>query len=251
MTMNKHFYLFCIAASTLLLPSCVEYRELLSYHEAPGIPTTPQPILNYNPIVIEPNDILSVQVSSSVPEAAAPFNSGGAGGGFLVDANGEIFLPTLGPIKVDNLTLEAAKETLQKALQPYFLEQPIVNVRLLNFKINVNGEVGRPGIFPSGNSRMTIVEAMTLAGDFTPYSRRDSILIIREINNERIFGYLDFTSSELFNSPYFYLKQNDVIYVQPKKEKAATVRDTASRAIPYISIATGLTALILTLVRTF
>ena len=101
-------YLF-LAVFALLFTSCVHYRDLLSYNESPGIPTTPQPITNFTPIVIQPNDILSVSVSSAAPEAAAPFNSGGAKGGYLVDANGNVDLPVLGPIRMENLTIELVK----------------------------------------------------------------------------------------------------------------------------------------------
>lgn len=248
--MNKSFMLLLLLIP-VLFGSCVQYQDLLNYHDLPNVPTTPQAITNYKPVVIQPNDILNIRVSSTAIEAAAPFNSGDEGGGYLVDENGNVNLPTLGPIRLADLTLETAKLNLQKALQPYFSEKPIVSIRLVNFKININGEIGSPGVFSINTGRVTIVEAMTLAGDFTPYSRRDSILIIREFKNERTFGYVDFTSTEVFNSPYFYLQQNDVIYVQPTKSKVATVRDPASRAIPYISIATGFTALMLSLLRIF
>lgn len=244
--MNRYFFFL---VGMLFFTSCVQYRDIISYHEAPGIPTEPQTIMNYSPVLVQPNDILSVGISATTPEAVAPFNSGGSS--YMVNESGNIELPTLGPIRVENMTIEAIKLNLKKALKPYFSETPIVNVRLTNFKINVNGEIGSPGVFQIKTGRVTIVEAMTLAGDFTPYSRRDSILIIREFDGERTFGYVNFNSSEVFNSPYFYLKQNDVIYIKPKKEKLTTVRDQSSRALPYISIATSLAVLTLTLIRAF
>ncbi len=245
--MNKTT-LLALLAIVLLSSSCVQYKDVLSYEETPVFPTTAQAITNYQPIVIQPNDILQVTVSSLAPEAAAPFNGSGEGG-YMVDASGNITLPTLGDIRVADLTLEEIKATFKKQLQPYFSETPIVNVRLQNFKVSVNGEVGSPGIFAVANGRITMIEAITRSGDFTPYSRRDSILIIREFNNERSFGYIDFNSAAAFDSPYFYLKQNDVVYVRPTKTKVATVRDPATRILPFVSIVTGLTALILTILR--
>lgn len=252
--MNKWtIILLCIVC--LSTTSCFRYTDLLSYHEAPHIPSTPQAINNFKPLVIQTNDILRIQISSSSPIAAEPFNATSSGqnsvlDGYLVDANGNIEIPTLGTISIVNLTLEDAKAKILAALQPYFTETPIVNVRLVNFKININGEVGNPGTFNISNNRITMIEAITLAGDFTPYSRRDSILIIREFENERTFGYIDFTSSDVFNSPYFYLQQNDVIYIKPSKLKTTTVRDPATRILPYVSVITGLTALFLSVYRT-
>lgn len=243
--MYRYFLFFL---PVFLLTSCVQYRDLLSYNEAPRFPTEPQEITNFEPMVIQSNDILQIGVSSIMPEAAAPFN-GVSGNGYLVDTEGNVTLPTVGNIEVGNLTLEAAKRKVQIKLKPYFSDPPIVNIRLQNFKINVNGEVGSPTTFTIDNDRITIIEAITRAGDFTPYSRRDSILIIREFNNERTFGYIDFTSPEVFDSPYFYLRQNDVVYVRPQKTKVTTVRDPITRALPYVSIATGLAALIITVSR--
>ena len=184
--MKKNIILI-LSAIIVLSSSCVQYKNVLSYEETPVFPSTPQTITNYQPIVIQPNDILQVTVSSLAPTAAAPFNGAGESG-YLVDAAGNITLPTLGDIKVANLTLEETKASLKKVLQPYFSEIPIVNIRLQNFKVSVNGEVGSPGIFSVANGRITMIEAITRSGDFTPYSRRDSILIIREFNNERSFG---------------------------------------------------------------
>jgi len=185
---------------------------------------------------------------------------GGAGGGinnaqnlllngYLVDSRGEIELPTLGKVKLTGLGLEGAKEKIEQLLDPYFEEIPLVTVRLLNFRINVNGEVGRPGIFNIDNQSVTLLEALSLAGDLTDYSERDSILIIREADGQRRFGYVNLNSAEIFNSPYFYLQQNDVVYVRPAKRKLALVRDPATRIFTWISAITGIAAFVITLTR--
>ena len=167
----------------------------------------------------------------------------------MVDSKGYVDFPTLGRVELAGLTMEAAREKMLESLKLYFEIPPIVNIRLLNFRINVNGEVGRPGTYTIPNEKVTIIEALTMAGDFTNYSRRDSILIIREAEGQRTFGYVDLNSAEVFNSPYFYLQQNDVIYVRPSKAKVSLVRDPANRVFTWISAITGLAAFIISVSR--
>ncbi|MEO1516132.1 MAG: polysaccharide biosynthesis/export family protein [Bacteroidota bacterium] len=241
------------------LGGCTSYPALLNFNEGPPIPSKPQDIRNFKPIKIQSSDILKIQVSSTDPIAAQPFNPVNTAAGaspegsllndYLVDSEGFIIFPTVGKILMAGLTIEEAKQRLMKQLEPYFAQQPIVRVRLTNFKVAINGEVRSPGSYFVRNDRLTIVEALTLAGDFTPYSRRDSILIIRESEGLRSFGYVDFNTSELFDSPYFYLQQNDVIYVQPEKTKINSVRDPATRFLPWISAIASLTAIIISITR--
>ena len=245
-----------------LLNSCVSYDSLLNYDEARTKPIPPHTITNFRPLVIQSNDILHIRVSSINEQAVEPFkmNDAGAGAntntaqgllmtGYLVDADGLINFPTIGSVQLAGLNIQEAQTALLNALLPYFNEAPIVNIRLLNFNVSVNGEVAEPGTFTVANERITVLEALTLAGDFTPYSRRDSIIIIREIESERTFGYVDFNSPDVFQSPYFYLRQNDVVYVQPLKRKIATVQDPVTRVFTWVSAVTGLTAFILTRTR--
>ncbi len=258
----KLYYCSWLIVVVLLSTGCVSYDSLLNYNRTPTFPVEPQLIANYKPIAIQTNDILHIQVSSSEASATEPFEIGGAaaGGnmnntqgllmnGFLVDSEGRVDFPTLGQVPVGGLTIQEAKEHILKLLEPYFEQQPIVNIRLLNFRVSVNGEVANPGTFSVLNERLTIVEALTMAGDFTDYSMRDSILIVREANGERSFGYVDFNSASLFTSPYFYLQQNDVVYVRPDKRKVGIVRDPATRIFTWISAFTGVAAFILTLTR--
>ncbi len=232
------------------LLSCTSYQALLNYGESQRIPKEPQAINNYRPITVQANDILSIRVSSTNPIVAEPFNlSGEEGSGYLVNSEGYIDFPTIGKIQLKGLEIEAVKTKIIASLAPYFEENPIVQVRLTNFRVNVNGEVGSPGTFTSDTERLTVIDAITLAGDFTNYSARDSILIIREENGMRSFGYIDFSSPDLFNSPYFYLQQNDVLYVKPNKTVVSTVRDPATRFIPWIGAAVSLVALLISLRR--
>lgn len=254
--MRKCYPIILALMMLLLLGACTSYNSLLNYNEIPRIPQGPQTITNFQPIVIQPNDILHIGISSLDRDAASPFSlSGGTadqqgqssgGGGFdtyLVNGNGDIDFPTIGKIRLKGLKIEEAKEKILSLLTPYFKQAPIVQLRLTNFKVNVNGEVNQPGSFRVNNDRVTIIEAVTLAGDFTSYARRDSILIIREQDGVRDFGYVSFNSAEIFSSPYFYLQQNDVVYVQPEKTKVNAVRDPASRFLPWISALVSLVAL--------
>ncbi len=242
--------------------SCVSYDTLLNYREDPDISKVPPDIENFSPIVIQANDILDIRISGSDPLAAAPFylipNREAAGAnnlqnlllnGYLVDLAGQITLPTIGKVTVSGLTTQEASEKILNALQPNFEDPPIVNTRLLNFKINVSGEVVNPGTFNINGERVTVVEALIMAGDFNEYSKRDSVLIIREENNKRSFGYVNFNSASVFTSPYFYLKQNDVVYVLPEKTKLGSIRNPATNVLPWISAVTSLTALIISILR--
>ena len=259
MKRNLIFFLF---VSILLSSGCVSYNSLLNYNESQALLNSPQVIANFQPLMIQNNDILHIDISGSDPVALDPFSTdqGGAPGGanspqnlllngYLVDSKGDIDLPTLGKVKLVDLTLEQAKEKIEQLLDPYFEELPLVKVRLLNFRINVNGEVTRPGIFNIENQSVTILEALSLAGDLTDYSSRDSILIIREEKGQRSFGYINLNSADAFNSPYFYLQQNDVVYVRPAKTKLAVVRDPATRIFTWISAITGVAAFVITLSR--
>jgi len=243
------FFILVISMS-----SCVRYPTLINYNGSPPIPKDPQAINNLQEVTIQPNDILAISVSSIDPQSVAAFRTSGggegaAGGQFLVNKSGMIDFPSLGSIAVEGLTVEAIKAKILTQLESYFTQPPILQVRLMNFKVSVNGEVNSPGSFNVPSGRMTIIEAVTQAGDFTSYSQRDSIMIIRERNGQRSFGYLDFNSYDLFESPYFYLQQNDVVYVRPAKTKVNSVRDPASRFLPWVSAFVSLAALYFSVTR--
>ena len=235
----------------ILINSCVPYKTLISYNEPPPVPATPQAISNFSPIVIQPDDMLSVQVNSSDPLAIMPFmlgategaasgsgDQGAASAGYLVDSTGNINFPTLGRVALAGLTIPQASEKLAGLLDPYFEDVPILNVRLLNFKISVSGEVNSPGIFNIAEERVTVLEALVMAGDLSDYAMRDSVLIIREDGGNRTFDYLNLYSAEVFNSPYFYLHQNDVLYVRPYKSKRGAIRPPANNVLPWVSAIT-------------
>lgn len=192
--------------------------------------------------VFKVDDIISILVSASDMDAARPFNlmggssvggdsgeNGGAsgassGGGeptYLIDEEGNIEFPVLGELKVAGLTRVKVKEMIKEKLKIY-IKDPIVSVRLKNFKITVLGEVGSPGAYTIPNERITIIEALGLAGDMTIKGKRSNVMVIRESEGVNTYHRVDLTSKTIFESPVYYLAQNDVLYVEPNKSQIRT-----------------------------
>lgn len=257
------FPLFKITLALLIvLQSCASYEELVNFNQGPEFPLSPQPVNNYRPINIQPDDILHIVVSSIDPIAAQPFNMLAAANaqssgnvsrdqlllnGYLVDREGNIDFPVLGKVNLGGLGIQNAKSILIEKLRLY-LKDPVVNIRLLNFRVNIMGEVLRPGVYSVPNERLSVLEALSMAGDLTPYANRSKILLAREINGERTFGYIDLNSTEIFTSPYFFLQQNDLLYVEPQETKVSAIRDPAQRVLPWISAFTSTAAFIISII---
>jgi polysaccharide export outer membrane protein len=237
----KSIFFFIIAAS---MTSCVQYEELLYFRKDIKKPRPPFPsetIQNLTALRIQKNDVLSITVHSFDPIQSAPFNLMLPGGGgvspfisYIVDENGEIDFPVLGKLGLKDLTATEAKSKLVELLKVY-LKNPVVNIRFVNFRVSVLGEVNGPGTFIISNDRITVLEALGMAGDLTPYSNRSNILVVREQNGIRQFGELDIQSSEIFNSEYYYLKQGDIVYIEPTKDKEASIRDQFTEYLPWVT----------------
>ncbi len=177
--------------------------------------------------IITPNHLLGITVSSLNPNATVIFNTtlNGTtqGSGYLVNKEGYIQFPVLGGIKAEGLSGNQLREQIVKSLvEKKLLVDPIVSVRFLNFKVTVLGEVGRPTVIDVPNEKISLLEALGLAGDITIYGKKDNVMIIREENNKKIIKRLNLNTSDLFNSPYYYLKANDVVYVEANKAKVST-----------------------------
>ena len=204
--------------------SCVAKKEMLYLQDAEGI-TALEAIVKVEP-KIQQDDLLSINVSALDAEAALPFNLFEAGGTttvpkpitYLVNSDGEINFPVLGKIKVEGYSTKEITNHVTEALTPY-IQKPIVNIRLTNFKVTVLGEVKSPGTYPVPNERISILEAIGLAGDLTIQGKRKTVVLVREQNGKRTFVDIDLTNREIMNSPYFYLAQNDVLIVEPNKSK--------------------------------
>lgn len=196
---------------------------------------------NYE-VTITNDDLLSISVSSIDPNAISIFNlpvtsylQPGVSEvsatpvlqSYLVDSNGYIDYPVLGRIKVCGLTRFELSEYLKKEISRY-AKDPIVTVNIMNFKISVLGEVARPRTISITNERMSILDAIGMAGDLTINGNRERVLLIRDNNGKKEYHVFNLTSSEIFKSPYFYLKQNDIIYVEPNKAKRSNARYSQS-----------------------
>lgn len=213
---------------------------------------------------IQPDDVIEIIVSSINPQATAIFNLGNntpvitgvnsntnaltmansrtpTSSGYLVNKDGIIDFPVLGKLQVKGFTMSQLKDSLAFKLDVY-LKDPIVNVRLLNYKITVLGEVTRPASYNLQSERVSVVDAIGMAGDLTIFGKRDNVLLVREVNGQRIFVRLNLLSSTIFTSPYYYLKQNDVVYVEPNKSKIAA---TDVQTIRNISILTSIITLLI------
>src|ERR1700744_1653691 len=215
--------------------SCSSYKNVPYFQDLDQNNITREEINNYSPLLIQSGDILAIHVSSA-SNGTELFNfnlgrvNGESGGnnppessvvGFLVDANGNVNLPYIGQMKVAGLNTSNLTDQLQAKLSTIFTK-PVINVRILNFKISVLGDVMKPDVYTIQNERVTLPEALSLAGDLNITAIRNNILLIREINGKREFIPIDLNSKRLFESPYYYLKNHDVIYVTPNKAKVSS-----------------------------
>jgi polysaccharide export outer membrane protein len=197
---------------------------------------------------LEPNDIISVTISSLNAEASEPFNlqnrsitgsttvtgSRNEPGGYLISPDGTIDLPILGSVKAAGFSKDQLKENITNLiLSKKLLINPVVDVRYLNYEVTVIGEVARPTVITVPNEKISLLKAIGLAGDLTIYGKRKNVLLIRESNGEKLTRHIDLTSDNFFNSPYYYLQPNDVIYVEPNKQKAE-LADRNPNTLPII-----------------
>lgn len=189
--------------------------------------------------VIQKSDLLSITVSSPNAIASQPFNTtvtvstqsigytSTQASGYLVDQDGFIDMPMLGRIKAAGLTKQGLKESITKLLtDSKYLLYPVVSVRYLNFKVTVLGEVARPMVINVPDEKINILEALGFAGDMTIYARRDNVTLVREEQGKRIVKRLDLNSEKLLSSPFYYLRSNDIIYVEPNKAKVSAASNT-------------------------
>lgn len=219
-------------------------RKDISYFQDISDSISLQKITQDFQAVIQEGDILSIHVTSLSPEASSFFNVVGENGDqqvantYLVDASGEIEMPLIGAVKVEGKTSQEAKLAIKQKLDKY-LTSPTVNLRIRNFKVTVLGEVKAPGVYTIPNEKITLIEAIGLAGDLTIFGKRVDVLVIREVENERKFYKIDLRSKALFASDVYYLHSNDIVYVEPGKGKIASA-DAWYRILPIVF--SGLTA---------
>jgi polysaccharide export outer membrane protein len=209
-----------------------------------------------NELKILPGTLLRVTLSSQSPESNALFNSGlvltgsdigstapgsstigsSMTDGYLVDKNGYVNLPFLGRMNLNGLTLEQATDNVTSVLKKY-VKDPVINIRVINFKVTVIGEVNRPSTLYVSGEKINILEALGNAGDMTPFGKRDNVVIIRDMNGVRSTVRVNLNEKSLLNSPYFYLQQNDIIYVEPNKARGFESRAGATSLTIWLSLA--------------
>lgn len=232
----------------LAITSCASRKDVVYYNNIDDIDSK----VNIFNTTLQRDDLLMIIVSAQDRNAAQPFNlitnisvspSNQAGSGqnqqqlYLVDSDGNIEFPVLGTIKVAGKTKNELVLELKNKISKYIIN-PIINVRIMNYQIAVQGEVNRPNVYRFDSEKITLPEAISQAGDLTIYGKRDNVLIIREQDGKRITHRVDLTSSDFVNSDFYYLKQNDIIYVEPNKVKvnSAAVGPNVSVAISIVSL---------------
>jgi len=228
----KFIRVLLLLALPVYFISCGTQHKLPNYLEN-AVDTSGKGEIKYPELIIQKNDLLSIQVYSvsTQPEKSdilynlptSNASSGpGTSGGFLVDANGNIEYPRLGSFHAEGLTKqELAAQIKKKLTEPVeLLKDPTVIIRFLNYKVTVIGQVGHEGVVNVPGERLTILEAVGLAGGITDYGKKERVRIIREINGKREMGIIDLSSKDLFESPYYNLMQNDVVIVEPTSQKA-------------------------------
>ncbi|MEG0693138.1 MAG: polysaccharide biosynthesis/export family protein [Oscillospiraceae bacterium] len=225
---NKYWILFL-----LVMTSCASPKDIVYFQDSKNY-ASKEIEQSFN-VKIQVDDLLAITVNNKNPELALPFNlptiayQAGKGEqlttaqqmqGYLVDSEGNIDFPILGVIHVEGMTrLALTKLVKNRLIEGDYMKDPVVSVKLLNYKISVMGEVNKPGSFDINSDRITVLEALSLAGDLSIYGKRDKVMVIREENGVRNVVNLNLKSGEIFNSPYFYLQQNDVVYVEPNKSR--------------------------------
>ncbi|QIU96120.1 polysaccharide biosynthesis/export family protein [Bacteroides faecium] len=269
--------LFCICASRkgrvllpclvaiLLFASCQSYKKVPYLQDVKVVEQTAQ-LENLYDAKIMPKDLLTIVVSCTSPELAVPFNltvatqtnlttsttSQPVLQQYLVNNDGKINFPVLGELKVGGLTKKEAEQLIVEKLKPYIKETPIVTVRMVNYKISVLGEVARPGTFTISNEKVNLLEALAMAGDMTVWGLRDNVKLIREgADGKQEIITLDLNKAETIISPYYWLQQNDIVYVTPNKAKArnSDIGNSTSLWFSATSILVSLASLLVTIFR--
>lgn len=250
----------------VLLSSCGDVKKL-QYLQGP-IDTSKYGKVNYKEPVIQNGDILAITVFSANPVASAIYNQSpsatvapGAGtgiaasmqtsgniAGYQVDNQGNIQFHSIGNIQAKGLTRQELGARIAKRLDTV-LTNPYCQVRFTNFKITIIGEVAHPAVFSVPSEKVSVLEAIGLAGDLTSFGRRDSVLIIRETDAERKFAWVDLRKPEMFGSEYFYLQQNDVVVVHPTRAKAAANDQVAIRNISLAATIVSTLAIVYSLIK--
>ena len=251
--------------ATFLLTACQSYKKVPYLQDAEVVLYNTQDAELYDAKIM-PKDLLTIVVSCTSPELAAPFNLTVATQNnaalnytttqpvlqqYLVDNDGNINFPVLGELHVGGLTKKATEQMIVEKLKPYITETPIVTVRMVNYKISVIGEVSHPGVYTVSNEQVNLFEAVAMAGDLTIYGKRDNVRIVRKENGQQKLITVNLNDENLIYSPDFYLRQNDIVYVEPNKAKkqSANIGSSTNLLISVTSILISLAGLMVNILR--
>ena len=265
--MKKIYFFAFLLFATLLLTSCGSTKNVAYFQNSDSINFDNSRFL-YDARIM-PKDKITISVNTTTPEVSLPFNlllqnsylqgrsistSGGTLMPYLVDNDGYINMPIIGRIKVGGLTKSEAEKLVTEKVRPYMAEteNPVVTVTMASYSVSVLGEVARPGSFQVSREKITILEALAQAGDLTIYGVRDRVKLIREdATGKKSMVTLNLNDANIVNSPYYYLQQNDVVYVEPNKVKAqnSTVGQTTTLWFSATSILISLTSLLYNILK--
>ncbi len=261
MKRSSIFLFFTVLAVMAISTSCTAYKGVAYLQDSQKFETKEIATEMYDARIM-PKDLISITVSTTDPEASIPFNltvpstlttqnkyltSQPSLQQYLVENDGTIDFPVIGEITIGGLTKSETEALIKDKLKEYLKEEPIVNVRMTNYKISVLGEVSRPGTFTISNEKVNIFEALAMAGDLTVYGLRDNVKLIREdANGVRKVVELNLNNSDVIASPYYYLQQNDLVYITPNETRSRDADISTSKTI-WLSI-TGTLVSVATLV---
>jgi polysaccharide export outer membrane protein len=245
--------IFLFVAITLV--SCAS-RKNVAYLQDVDSEKNSAELLNYEPR-LQKDDLLSIIISADQPEATLPFNMPQIQGNYqvnenqdgiktyLIDSYGDIQFPVIGKVRLAGLSRTDAVKKIENEVKLY-ITNPTVNLRILNYKVAVIGEVNKPGNYKIASERLTLLEALSQAGDLTIYGKRNNVLIIRESDGKRTFNRVDMTKADFVSSPYYYLSQNDVVVIEPNKTKvnSSVIGPDVAAVISALSVLVSLTILL-------
>ena len=256
MRIKKYKYILMIVFWSLIITSCANRKDVVYFQGDTSLKT----LYENNIPTIQPDDILTINVTASDPRASLPFNQVGDEGArtsktigeqnlksYIVSREGTVDFPILGIVKIGGLTRQEATDVFKERLKEYIID-PGVTINFSNFKVSVIGEVNRPGTYILDSEHITLLEALALAGDLSIMGKRDNVIIIRESEGTKQTYTVDLTQKDALDAPVYYLKQNDVIYVEPNKSR---VQSSVVNYQTYISIASISIALLSLLIRAF
>ena len=264
---QKNMLILCGWLCIALASSCTSYYQIPYLQNIETVNKEPDSLHLFDAKIM-PKDLLTITVNTSDPEAATPFNltiqSASSSASrqtltqqptlqhYLVDNQGNISFPVLGILHLGGLTKHEAENMIREKLKPYLKEIPIVTVRMVNYKISVLGEVANPGTFTVNNEKVNVLEALAMAGDMTIWGLRDNVKLVREKEKgEKEIVLLNLNEADIVNSPYYYLQQNDILYVSPNKTKAknSDIGQSTSLWVSATSILVSLASLLVTIFK--